>query len=140
MRMATHRELELDQSLHRQIPPLEAYHRLEQVHGVWECLYERYGWLTESHVRALVEAGRALVEGRARNASRRLSPAEEQGVVDAVFSLGGVAYAAKAAGVTDKLVLKLLRERGHTEWPRASRRPADVAAARERVANARRAA
>lgn len=119
---------------------MEAYHRLEQVHGCWECLYERYGWLAPSHVRALVEAGRALVEGRARHASRRLTPDQEQGVVDAVFSLGGVAYAARAANVTENLVRKLLRERGHTDWPRASRRPADVAAARDRVASARRAA
>lgn len=140
MRMASHRELELDQSLHRSISPLEAYHRLDQVHGSWECLYERYGWLTHSHVRALVEAGRALVEGRSRHACRRLSPDQEQGVVDAVFSLGGVSYAARAANVTEHLVRKLLREYGHTEWPKASRRPADVAASRERVANARRAA
>ncbi|KQO49746.1 hypothetical protein [Methylobacterium sp. Leaf85] len=138
--MATHRELELDQSLHRKIAPLEAYRRFHELHGSWECLYERYGWLTHSHIRALVEAGRALVEGRSRNASRRLTPAEEQGVVNAVFSLGGVSYAAQAAGVTEHLVRKLLRERGHTEWPRASRRPADVAAAKARVAGARRAA
>lgn len=140
MRMASHRELELDQSLHRRISPMEAYRRFHEVYGIWKCLYERYGWLTESHVRALVEAGRALVEGRPRNASRRLTPEQEQGVVDAVFSLGGVAYAAQAAGVTEHLIRKLLRERGHTEWPRASRRPADVAAAQARVANARRAA
>lgn len=119
---------------------MEAYRRFHEVYGVWECLYERYGWLTPSHVRALVEAGRALVEGRSRNASRRLSPDQEQGVVDAVFSLGGVAYAAQAAGVTEHLVRKLLREYGHTEWPRASRRPAEVAAARDRVAATRRAA
>ncbi|MHC2086430.1 hypothetical protein [Methylobacterium sp. CM6244] len=138
MRTINHRELELDEALHRKISPVEAYRRFHELHGVWECLYERYGWLTEGHVRELVEAGRALIEGRPSNARRALTRDQEQSVVDAVFSLGGVSYAAQAAGVTEKLVRKLLQERGYSEWPKASRRPADVAVARDRVAAATR--
>ncbi|WP_289016117.1 hypothetical protein [uncultured Methylobacterium sp.] len=59
----------------------------------------------------------------------------------AAMELGGVAYAAQACGISESIVRTILRERG-VDYPRASGRRQDAAAARVRVAEyiARRAA
>lgn len=99
----------------------------------FDLLAERYGWLDRKQVGRLVSQGRAMtVGGPASTARRTLTPEQQREVVAAVHELGGVTYAARAYGVGEYLVRTLVREAG-TAYPRASRRPADIAAAAARV-------
>ncbi|WP_375275578.1 hypothetical protein [Methylorubrum thiocyanatum] len=102
-------------------------------HGFDACC-QRWSWLTRDGVSRLVNQGRALTRGtRSECVRRTLTLADEQRVVDAALALGGVAYAAMACGVPEGMVRTILRERG-VDYPRASGRRQDAAAARERVA------
>ncbi|MFC4172683.1 hypothetical protein ACFOYU_11520 [Microvirga sp. GCM10011540] len=98
--------------------------------------FARWSWMPKQAVGRLAERGRALTEGgrRSGNTRRTISEAVEREIVAAVFELGGVSYASKIFRVTDGFVAKLLREHGYSTWPRASRKPEAVAAAKARVA------
>lgn len=102
-------------------------------HG-FDAAAERYGWLSREGVGRLISQGRALTVGtRSERVRRSLTPADEQRVVDAVLELGGILYASEALGVPDGMVRTILRERG-VDYPRASGRRQDAAAARARLA------
>ncbi|AWI87249.1 hypothetical protein C0214_02090 [Methylobacterium sp. DM1] len=100
----------------------------------FDAAAERYGWLTRESVGRLISQGRALTVGtRSERVRRSLTPADEQRVVDAVLELEGILYAAEACGVPEGMVRTILRERG-VDYPRASGRRQDAAAARQRLA------
>lgn len=124
----------IDAEIHIDPDPVRVY-RLVLSHGV-DAAFERWGWLPKAAVGRLAERGRAAVQGgrSPTNTRRAQTPAQEREIVSAVHELGGVDYAARVHGVSAALVTKLLVEHGHSSWPRASRRMADVAAARARVA------
>jgi len=99
----------------------------------FDLLAERYGWLDRKQVGRLVSQGRAMtVGGPAATAKRTLSAEQQREVVAAVHELGGVTYAARAYGLGEYLVRTLVLEHGGT-YPRASRKPADIAAAAARL-------
>ncbi len=135
-------DLDLRADVHVTPDPRTVY-RLIRTHGIGAAC-ERWSWLRRSQLLRLGGHGRAqeqLARG-AFNRQRRHTPAQEAEIVAAVFELGGVDYVCRAHGVTATLVLQLLAERGIRDYPRASRTPAAVAAARARLADylARRAA
>ena len=127
-------EQQLDAEIHVSPDPVRVF-QLACSHGIEAC-HERWGWLPKISVGRLAERGRATVEGgrSAGNVRRTQTAHEEREIVAAVFTLGGVGYAARAHGISDGLVLKLLVEHGHSHWPRASRRIDDILAARARLA------
>lgn len=100
----------------------------------FDAAAERYGWLTRESVGRLISQGRALAVGtRSERVRRSLTPADEQQVLDAVLELEGILYAAEACGIPEGMVRTILRERG-VDYPRASGRRQDAAAARQRLA------
>ena len=95
----------------------------------FDLLAERFGWLDRKQVGRLVSQGRAMsVGGPGATAKRALTPDQQREVVAAVHELGGVTYAARAYGLGEYLVRTLVLEHNGT-YPRASRKPADIAAA-----------
>ncbi len=133
-------ERALDLALHVAPDPRRVY-ALAVSHGFDACV-GRYYWLARGTVGRLISQGRAMVVGaRSPKARRPLDDAQEAEVVAAALELGGVAYAAQACRIPESLVRTILRERG-VDYPRASGRRQDAAAARVRVAEyiARRAA
>lgn len=130
----------MDAALHVSPDPRRVY-ALAVSHGFEACA-GRWYWLGRGTVGRLISQGRALEVGaRSAKARRPLTVAQEAEVVAAALELGGVAYAAQACRIPESLVRTILRERG-VDYPRASGRRQDAAAARVRVAEyiARRAA
>ena len=112
-------ELSTDAAVHVTPDPRRVY-ALSVSHGFDACL-GRWYWLPRSGVSRLISQGRALVVGaRSERCRRRLSPDQETAVVASVYALGGVLYAARVHGLDESLVRTLLRERGLTDYPRAS--------------------
>ena len=133
-------ERALNVALHERPDPKRVY-ALTVSHG-YEAAAERWWWCSKSDLSRLISQGRALTVGtRSERVRRSLTPADEQRVVEAVLELGGIIYAAEACGVPESMVRTILRERG-VDYPRASGRRQDAAAARQRLADyvARRAA
>lgn len=118
-------------ALHVSPDPRRVY-ALACSHG-FDAAAERYGWLSRDAVSRLVSQGRAQTVGtRSERVRRSLTLADEQRVVDAVLELGGILYAAEALGLREDMVRTILRERG-VDYPRASGRRQDAAAARARL-------
>jgi len=122
----------MDAALHVSPDPRRVY-ALALSHGFEACA-GRWYWLGRGTIGRLISQGRALEVGaRSAKARRPLTVAQEIEVVAAALELGGVAYAAQACRIPESLVRTILRERG-VDYPRASGRRQDAAAARVRVA------
>ncbi len=102
--------------------PAEALQILEG-YGMDACL-GRWPFLTANAISKIAEAGRDEQRAKAgiivRTRRRTTTPELEEAAIADVFALGAVSRAAEKHGLTYTLVLKLLRERGVTDYPRVS--------------------
>lgn len=102
--------------------PAKALQILEG-YGIDACL-ARWPFLTDQAFLKIAEVGRA--ERRAkdgiivRGSLRKTTPEQEDAAIADVFALGAVSRAADKHGLTYTLVLKLLQERGITDYPKVS--------------------
>lgn len=102
--------------------PAKALQILEG-YGMDACL-GRWPFLTANAISKIAEAGRAERHAKAgiivRTRRRKTSPEQEEAAIAEVFALGAVSRAAEKHGVPYTTVLKFLRERGITDYPRVS--------------------
>ncbi|KZB99700.1 hypothetical protein AU375_03988 [Methylobacterium radiotolerans] len=102
--------------------PAKALQILEG-YGMDACL-GRWPFLTANAISKIAEAGRDEQRAKAgiivRTRRRTTTPEQEEAAIADVFALGAVSRAAEKHGLTYTLVLKLLRERGITDYPRVS--------------------
>ncbi|MFF9551160.1 MULTISPECIES: hypothetical protein [Methylobacterium] len=92
-------------------------------YGMDACL-GRWPFLTANAISKIVEAGRAERNAKSgiivRTRRRTTTPEQEEAAIADVFALGAVSRAAEKHGVPYTAVLKFLRERGITDYPRVS--------------------